>query len=198
MTTKTKAGERTAPAFMTALSLWQPWATLVAISAKEMETRGRWLYTHRGELAIHAAKRWTRDLAALCELEPFRSVLTAEALKHWPDIPGDRAVEGRKALHQYLRHAGRPKGLPLGSVVARTLLNNVFRTEKVLPLISEQERAFGDYSPGRRAIELGPTVALPSPIPYRGTQGLFRLDEETAARVRELAPFPWERVLAHA
>lgn len=50
-----------------ALSLWQPWATLIARGLKLHETR-HWLTDYRGPLAIHAAK--TLDMAgapaALC------------------------------------------------------------------------------------------------------------------------------------
>ena len=41
---------------MKALSLWQPWAALMAVGAKRIETR-HWSTAYRGELAIHAAKR---------------------------------------------------------------------------------------------------------------------------------------------
>ncbi len=41
---------------MKALTLWQPWATLVALGAKRIETRD-WRTRYRGPLAIHAAKR---------------------------------------------------------------------------------------------------------------------------------------------
>lgn len=51
-----------------ALSLWQPWASLVAVGAKIDETR-HWSTPYRGPIAIHAAK--TLDLAGapdlLCE-----------------------------------------------------------------------------------------------------------------------------------
>lgn len=40
---------------MKGLSLTQPWATLVAIGAKRIETR-IWATSYRGPLAIHAAK----------------------------------------------------------------------------------------------------------------------------------------------
>jgi activating signal cointegrator 1 len=203
-----------------ALSLHQPWATLIAIGAKRLETRGYWPYTHRGDLAIHAARRWTRDLRALCEQDPFRRALTPEALRHWPGIPGDRAVEGRKALHQYLHNAGTPRGIPLGALVARSQLNNVLRTEALTapcggckgrgriegdgpgagpcplcggrPLLEPQERAFGNFAPGRRALDLGPTVAIRQPIDYRGQRGLFDLDATTAHQVTITAPLPWE------
>ncbi len=45
-----------APA-MRAISLWQPWATAMAIGWKRNETR-HWQVKYRGPLAIHAAKRW--------------------------------------------------------------------------------------------------------------------------------------------
>lgn len=51
-----------------ALSLWQPWASLVAAGVKRHETR-HWHTPYRGAIAIHAAK--TLDLAGapdeLCE-----------------------------------------------------------------------------------------------------------------------------------
>ena len=40
---------------MKALTLYQPWATLVAIGAKKIETRS-WSTPYRGPLAIHAGK----------------------------------------------------------------------------------------------------------------------------------------------
>ena len=39
-----------------AITLWQPWATLVALGIKKYETRG-WSYSYLGRLWIHAAKR---------------------------------------------------------------------------------------------------------------------------------------------
>ena len=41
---------------MKAITLWQPWATLIAIGVKTYETRS-WDTSYRGLLAIHAAKR---------------------------------------------------------------------------------------------------------------------------------------------
>ena len=41
---------------MKALTLWEPWATLIALGVKRYETRS-WGTKYRGPLAIHAAKR---------------------------------------------------------------------------------------------------------------------------------------------
>jgi hypothetical protein len=43
-----------------AISLWQPWASAVALGLKRIETR-HWPTSYRGPLLIHAAKRWTVD-----------------------------------------------------------------------------------------------------------------------------------------
>lgn len=43
-----------------ALTLWQPWASLVAWEEKRIETRS-WSTSYRGPLVIHAAKRFAGD-----------------------------------------------------------------------------------------------------------------------------------------
>lgn len=45
---------------MKALTLRQPWAALVALDYKRVETRS-WQTPHRGPLAIHASAGWNRD-----------------------------------------------------------------------------------------------------------------------------------------
>lgn len=45
---------------MKAISLWQPWASAIALGLKRIETRS-WSTSYRGPLAIHAAKRWQSD-----------------------------------------------------------------------------------------------------------------------------------------
>lgn len=42
------------------ISLWQPWATAIALGLKTFETRS-WYTEYRGRVAIHAAKRWHHD-----------------------------------------------------------------------------------------------------------------------------------------
>ena len=45
---------------MKALSLWQPWASLIADGRKNIETR-HWELLYRGPLAIHAAMRVEKE-----------------------------------------------------------------------------------------------------------------------------------------
>lgn len=59
---------------MRALTLTQPWATLVAIGAKKIETRS-WNTNYRGLLAIHAAKKCPYEAFELVFQEPFHSAI---------------------------------------------------------------------------------------------------------------------------
>lgn len=53
---------------MKALSLWQPWASAIALGHKRIETR-HWSTSYRGPIAIHAAKRWTAEEREFASVE---------------------------------------------------------------------------------------------------------------------------------
>jgi hypothetical protein len=53
---------------MKAISLWQPWASAIALGLKRIETR-HWSTTYRGRIAIHAALRWDRRQREFAETE---------------------------------------------------------------------------------------------------------------------------------
>lgn len=59
---------------MKAISLYQPWASAVALGIKTIETR-RWQTRHRGPLIIHAAKAWTPLLRQFLEEAQRKGVL---------------------------------------------------------------------------------------------------------------------------
>lgn len=59
---------------MKAITLWQPWATLVALGKKKIETRS-WHPGYLGALAIHAATGQYGQALALISREPFRSAV---------------------------------------------------------------------------------------------------------------------------
>ena len=137
---------------MKAITLTQPWASLIAIGAKRIETRS-WAPWHTGPLAIHAAKAFPREAQDLCMEQPFHSAL------HAGGIPS----------YVYL---------PRGVVVATCMLVNCIRVEDLTPLIgnpepSELERAFGNYDSGRWAWILADVVPLTPPVPARGALGLW-------------------------
>ena len=132
---------------MRALSLWQPWASLIAIGAKRYETRS-YATGIRGELAIHAAKKKDPDCLDLCLEEPFASAL----------------VEGG---------IGCSAELPFGAVIARVKVIGCHRVEDIRDQLSDQERAFGDFRDGRFAWEMELIAKFKEPIPARGAQGFW-------------------------
>lgn len=133
---------------MKAATLYQPYATLIAIRAKRVETRS-WSTRYRGPLAIHASRTWQREARLLLNREPFFSVLY-------------------KAGYVYKEvHA-------LGAIIAIVDLKSCLPIYHEGPLpISDQERTFGDYTLGRFMWFLGNIRELKHPIPAKGALGLW-------------------------
>lgn len=183
---------------MKALTLHQPWASLVALGVKTIETRS-WSTTYRGPLVIHAGQR------------PTKSLFIGDHI-----VTASGRLTPRKTGHGTLP-------LPLGAVVATCTLVDVVpivanHTDRQLddsfvvdhkgklmafhgcegakwpygnpgwgggiggyawPI--EDQRPYGDYAPGRFAWLLADVVALDEPIPARGRQGLWNWDAGEAA-----------------
>lgn len=142
---------------MKAISLWQPWATLIAIGAKQFETRS-WATSYRGPLAIHASKR----KVDVSELNPtiVKTLLDA----------------GFTGTGQ----------LPLGCIVCIVDLTAVISAYDavLLPRFkhgSSAEVAFGNYTPGRWVWKLENVQPVDN-IPARGSQGFWEWDTDTDAR----------------
>jgi len=163
---------------MKIITLWQPWASLIAYDLKRYETRS-WPTNYRGPLLIHAAKR------------PF---VSADGLKTlcpsgwaaWQDAM-------RNCAHLQAQAMPYSYELPLGAVVAIAELKDCGR---MMPTrgyaapwevrVCDQtplERAVGDWQPGRFAWELANVQRLPEPIPWRGGQGLRDAPPELQALV---------------
>jgi hypothetical protein len=133
------------------ISLWQPWATLVAIGAKHFETRSWAPKMAQGSLlAIHAAKR--------------------------PVNMDDFSDDAMTAVLDTLEEHGHEfSALPHGAMLCVCRLGEVRRTEVLgychAPDYPECE--FGDFSAGRYAWELNDVAQFAEPIPARGMQGLW-------------------------
>lgn len=158
---------------MKALTLFQPWAVLVGIGAKRIETRS-WGTKYRGRLAIHVSARIPPEYRHLCGWaapRPFDTVLEGILWEKKPvimrlygqDTPGISYHELRENLH-------------LGCVTAIVDLVDCIPIAEYFK-VSEQERAFGNYTPGRWAWMFGEVHALPTPIPAKGMQRLWEWKE---------------------
>lgn len=131
---------------MKAISLCQPWATLMALGVKTIETRS-WSTEHRGYLAIHATGRFPKEARDLCYESPFSDVLKL-----------------------YYGHCD-PRMLSCGKVLAVVNLTSVFYTTVIYP--NPLNRAFGDFSPDRFAWVTNNVIQLPWFVEATGRQGLW-------------------------
>lgn len=134
-----------------ALSLTQPWATLMVLGAKRIETRA-WGARYRGPLAIHAAKTFPADAQRLCFREPFSTVLRGAGILSPSQLP-------------------RGVVLAIGRLVDCVQVSQTMRREP--PPADSNEWAFGDLSLGRYLWYFEDVEPLETPIPARGALGLW-------------------------
>lgn len=134
-----------------ALSLTQPWASLMAIDVKRVETRG-WNTNYRGWVAIHASKGFPSNCKALCYTSPFAGALVGAGYN-------------------------KPEDLPRGMILAVTEIIECRRTDDLWAAINpnSDEREFGDYSHGRYAIFTRGVRRLKQPITIKGALSIWRL-----------------------
>lgn len=151
---------------MRGLSLWQPWATLMALDAKRFETRS-WASPYRGPIAIHASKN--RQELELCLEEPFRAVLVAGGIHKIGDLPFGAFVAVGELIACY--------ETPSSSIPMRVYHQEVEKCR------AEHEYAFGNYEPQRFAWKFVNVRSLVEPIPARGFQGLWNIEPELAERL---------------
>ena len=163
---------------MKALSLWQPWASAIAVGAKRIETR-HWSTRYRGPLAIHAAKRCI----------------------HWELREYASRPEWRGALRAHLGLEAQPlwTRLPFGAIVATCNLIDCLPTQQfslgelvrrrnppgeVCDFFAWSESDMGNFALGRFGWVLRDVVPFQRPIPYRGAQGLFEIPHEVIEEVK--------------
>ena len=152
---------------MKALTLWQPWASLVALEEKRIETRC-WATKYRGELAIHSAAnlppKW---LGASRHEVSFRDEL-ADIFNCRRDRDDRMGLHVDEAI----------KKLPYGKILCIVELVNIEETAYITPDdLPLREKLFGNYEPGRYAWYLKMIRTLPVPIPARGNRLLWNWDE---------------------
>lgn len=161
---------------MKVLTLTQPWATLVALGAKKIETRS-WSTSYRGPLAIHAAQGYAgltgpAGFIGRCDSEPFKSALQAAGLTY-RDLPRGAIIAVCTLLDcvptQHPGIANEP-GKPWFTGAQKGVGQHYY---EVPPPLDSNEYAFGDYSPNRYAWLLADVKILPTPIPAKGALGLW-------------------------
>lgn len=136
---------------MKALTLTQPWASLMALQQKRIETRS-WPTSHRGEVVIHAAKGFPAWAKQTCDEEPFKSALQGAAAAALPIS----------------------RGLCIVRILACVPTTD---PRKIAFALGHElrgwEMEFGDYSEGRFAWVTEYVRPLPEQPERRGALGLW-------------------------
>jgi activating signal cointegrator 1 len=165
---------------MKVLTLWEPWATLMAMGAKKIETR-HWSDNYRGPVAIHSAKGGLSqaELFEQCCVPWFLNVLKDDA-KILKAAMSPRQVRDAFPCGHIIAVGTLVDCLPVESLVC---LPGVF--EDYPKLDTQQERAFGNYESGRWGFVFENVKRLPAPIPFKSRQGkLLEVDPKTLECVR--------------
>lgn len=154
---------------MKAITIHQPWASLIAVGAKRYETRS-WQTNYRGPIAIHAGKK--HAFYSFEEMDP--------AAKH-------SAIE----ILEESGYRWAVTDLPRGAIIAKAELIGCYKitswcddehpcifkpiswkdNERIS--ITGNELLFGDWTPGRYAWELVDIWRPPRPIDARGAHRIW-------------------------
>jgi activating signal cointegrator 1 len=141
-----------------AISLWQPWASLMAAGLKKIETRS-WPTSYRGDLVICSTKTTPPNVR--------RWLLESRQ----PD-----ALAIISACHNHIREQ------PAGVALCLVHLAACWPTEEARTTVEAQaELAFGDYNDGRFAWFTTDIRPFAVPFAVRGRQGMFDIDDAIVA-----------------
>lgn len=166
---------------MKTLSTLQPWAALLGIGLKKIETRPR--YTkYRGPLAIHASAGFPKAAKEACKNPVIFDELYQSGLIGFkkPEIICKHPKNEEVSYELEYK-------FPRGAVVSTCNLVLVLYIgedglyeyinakvgKRVMSLPSGNEYANGDYTPGRFALITENPLLLPEPIPAKGQLGLW-------------------------
>lgn len=157
------------------LSLLQPWASLVVLGHKKIETRS-FRRNYRGPVLIHASKG-AKEAKRLCNsnidcTNPF------SIAGHWAELPYG-AIIGQVQLIDVVRFKNSRPG--------DCLFSDVAKHKRLDPLwdLTEQEYAFGNYNEGRYGWLLSNPIVFRKPIPCKGNLGLWVPPADVLEQVEE-------------
>jgi hypothetical protein len=160
------------------ITLTQPWASLVALGCKRIETRS-WYTMYTGVVCIHAAKGYPPDARYLVGESPFQDAL-CEKLGKSPVLATD---------------------LPIGQIIAVATLTHCLQFDATADAYTRERSAkrelppfeadFGDYTAGRYGFVFDDVILLDRPVKVRGSLGLWNLplavEAIVSAQLREKA-----------
>lgn len=153
---------------MKVLTVWQPWAQLLAAGHKHNETRS-WRTNYRGEILIHAAKK------PYSQIE--RRFMTAESRKLIRDTLGLGFIDWKDRI-------------PTGAIIGKAKLTDCKLIDEAYYQFTKdlcpEEFLYGDFTPGRYAWVFEEPELFKNPLPVSGRQGLWNWEGAIWSRNGEL------------
>lgn len=147
---------------MKVLSIQQPWASVIVLGEKRIETRS-WKTKYRGKLLIHSSKGFPKKHSKLLLEKPFCEVVPKDYKFPLGMIIAEcKLVDCVKMIDWKLDKSHR--------AVSATLENG--------EIIKGKELEFGEYDPERYSWILENIKMLDKPIPAKGQLGLWNYDME--------------------
>lgn len=159
------------------ISLHQPYATLFIHQQKNLETRPLPIF-YRGRVLIHAAMKMTREQFTLCQDPFFKSALKKCGIKDPEKLPLGKII-GSYNHQQCLQVISN-------CIDESLLLPEGYMTSEDVAQLSEQERAFGDYTEGRWIWTGNDFRVLNKPFKYKGSQGYYNRFKGTKRKIKGL------------
>lgn len=140
---------------MKAITIKQPWATLIALGEKKFETRS-WQTHYKGEIAIHAGKSIDKEA-----FKEFLHTLKNHGIHTIDDLPIGSIVAKAEIVrcHKVFSDYGDKAIMETGIK------------------IEGNEYLFGNYEEDRYGWELKNIVKLDNPIEAKGKLSLWDWDE---------------------
>jgi hypothetical protein len=156
-----------------AVSLHQPYPTLIALGLKRFETRS-WKTNYRGPIAICSALKWDKEAQAGSNF--FAGLFCRELTRRDHN-------RGERVSFEHVRSLFLES--PRGFVIClANLVECAEMTPDLIVTVGDRERAVGGWEPGRFAWRLENVQPLAEPVPIKGQQGLWTLSASEATKVR--------------
>lgn len=145
---------------MKALTVLQPWASLLACGRKKIETRS-WKTNYRGKILIHAGLGDPLELKK-GDIGVYSNIIGKPYLLN--------------AVNE-IRYAEVGNRLPYGVIIGKACLVNCIEIDEEMRKAAQEESPdeyeYGDFTPGRYAWIMEDPEFFEKPVPARGRHGLW-------------------------
>lgn len=153
---------------MKAITIWQPYASLIMLGLKTFETRS-WGTNYRGPLIIHAAKKWDEERERDC----------VRVMNLLQDSTFSLHSLGEAQLNLFYLPMGDTLGKALGVV-------DLVACRHTIDGGHTFENSVGHFGPCRFGWKCSDPRIFREPIPCNGKQGLWTPDADLLASAKSL------------